>query len=72
MAKKYLEMGINSKAIKTTDLDHLRKCKIRSKVQKLTASTTLLRTNQGCEYKINNITMIHQKIIQPIQSKGYL
>ena len=31
MAKEYLEMGLNSKAIKTTNINHLRKCKTQSK-----------------------------------------
>lgn len=35
MAKKYLEMGLNNIAIKTIDIDHLRKYKIQSKAQKL-------------------------------------
>ena len=35
-------------------------------------ATTLFKANLGCEYKIINATMNHQKRTQPMQWKGYL
>ena len=59
MAKKYLEMGLKSKAVKTTDISS---SKIPIQSPKINSiATTLSKANLDCEFKIINEEMNHQK-----------